>query len=78
MKKVKTKEVKGFSGRNWEFKRFLRPKTGDLKKKKGLHPKNPVSVHKIYENTRGRHQPGPQFALQQPLAWKFLWDTVLA
>ena len=29
----------GFSGRNREFKRFFRPKTGDFKKK-GLHPKN--------------------------------------
>ena len=34
MKKVKTKESKGFSGRKWEFKRFLQPKTGDLQKKK--------------------------------------------
>ena len=47
MKKVKTKESKGFSGRNREFKRFLRPKTGNLKKKKrsssqksGFSPQN--------------------------------------
>ena len=31
----------GFSGRKQVIS----------KKKKGLHPKNPVSVHKIYENT---------------------------
>ena len=33
MNKVKTKDSKGFSGRNREFKRFLWPKTGDLKKR---------------------------------------------
>ena len=36
MNKVKTKNSKGFSGRNQKFKRFFRPKTGDLQKK-GLH-----------------------------------------
>ena len=41
MNKVKTKDSKGFSGQNCEFKRFFRSKTGDLEKKnKGLHPKN--------------------------------------
>ena len=34
MNKVKSKDSKGFSGRNREFKRFFRPKTGDLQKKK--------------------------------------------
>ena len=34
MNKVKTKDSKGFSRRNREFKRFFRPKTGDLQKKK--------------------------------------------
>ena len=38
MSKVRSKVSKGFSGRNRKFKRFFRPKTGDLqKKKKGLH-----------------------------------------
>ena len=36
MNKVKTKDSKGFSGRNRKFKRFFRPKTGE-QKKKGLH-----------------------------------------
>ena len=36
MIKVKTKNSKGFSGRNHKFKRFFRPKTGDLQKKKRL------------------------------------------
>ena len=40
MKKVKTKESKGIFGRNREFKRFLRLKTSDLQKKKGLHLKS--------------------------------------
>ena len=30
----------GFSCRNRKFKRFFRPETGDLQKKKDLHPKN--------------------------------------
>ena len=30
MNKVKTKDSKGYSGRNREFKRFFRPITGDL------------------------------------------------
>ena len=34
MNKVKTKDSKGFSGRNQKFKLFFRPKTGDLQKKK--------------------------------------------
>ena len=34
MNKVKTKDSKGFFGRNQKFKRFFRPKSGDLKKKK--------------------------------------------
>ena len=34
MNKVKTKDSKGFSGQNRKFKRFFRPKTGDLQKKK--------------------------------------------
>ena len=34
MNKVKTKDSKGFSGQNREFKRFFRSKTGDLQKKK--------------------------------------------
>ena len=37
---VRCKNSKGFSGRNRKFKWFFRPKTGDLQKKKGLHPKN--------------------------------------
>ena len=37
MNKVKTKDSKGFSGRNREFKQFFRPKTGDFKKKKRLY-----------------------------------------
>ena len=36
---AKTKNLEGFSGRNQKFKRF-RPKTVDLQKQKGLHPKN--------------------------------------
>ena len=36
MSKMKTKDSKGFSGRNREFQRFFRPITGDLKKK-GLY-----------------------------------------
>ena len=32
--KEKTKDSKEFSGRNREFKRFFRPKTGDLQKKR--------------------------------------------
>ena len=40
MNKVRSKKSKGFSGRNRKCKRFFRPKTGDLQKKKGLHPKN--------------------------------------
>ena len=35
--KVKTKDSKGFSGRNRKFKRFFRPKRDDLRKEKGLH-----------------------------------------
>ena len=40
-KKVFTKIPcsKGLSGRNQKFKCFFRLKTGDLQKKKGLHPK---------------------------------------
>ena len=38
--KVRSKKSKGFSGQNRKFKRFVWPKTGDLQKKKGLHPKN--------------------------------------
>ena len=34
MNKVRSKKSKGFSGRNRKFRRFFRPKTGDLKKKK--------------------------------------------
>ena len=34
MNKVKSKDSKRFSGQNREFKRFFRPKTGDLQKKK--------------------------------------------
>ena len=34
MNKVKTKDSKGFSCQNREFKRFFRPKTDDLQKKK--------------------------------------------
>ena len=38
MNKVKTKNSEAFSDRNQKFKRFFRPKTGDLQtKKKGLH-----------------------------------------
>ena len=44
---VVTKNSKGFFGRNQKFKRFFRPKPGDLKKKKkkkkkkkDRHPKN--------------------------------------
>ena len=33
MNMVRIKDSKGFSGRNRKFKRFFRPKTGDLKKK---------------------------------------------
>ena len=42
MNKMRSKDSNGFFGRNRKFKRFFRPKTGDLqkKKKKGLHPKN--------------------------------------
>ena len=40
MNKVKTRNSEGFSGRNQKFKRFFRPKAGDLQKQKGLHPKN--------------------------------------
>ena len=32
--KVRSKTSKGFSGRNWKFKRFFRPKSGDLHKEK--------------------------------------------
>ena len=34
MNKVRSKNSKRFSGRNRKFKRYFRPKTGDLKKKK--------------------------------------------
>ena len=34
---MRSRESKGFCGRNRKFKRFFRPKTGDLQKKKGLH-----------------------------------------
>ena len=34
MNKVKTKDLKEFSGRNRNFKRFVRSKTGDLQKNK--------------------------------------------
>ena len=34
MNKVRSKKSKGFSGRNRKFKRFFRPKAGDLQKKK--------------------------------------------
>ena len=37
--KVKRKDSKGFSAQNRKFKRFFRPKTGDLKKKKIFIPK---------------------------------------
>ena len=40
MNKVRSKKSKGFSGQNRKFKRFYRPKTYDLQKKKGLHSKN--------------------------------------
>ena len=36
MNKVRSKNCKGFSGRNRKLKRFFRTKTGDLQKK-GLH-----------------------------------------
>ena len=39
-KKGLHRNCKGFSGRNRKFKRFFRPITGDLQKKKGLHSKN--------------------------------------
>ena len=32
--KVRSKTSKGFSGRNWKFKRFFRPKSDDLQKEK--------------------------------------------
>ena len=67
MNKVKTKNSEGFSNWNHKFKRFFRPKTGDLQKKKVFIPNmswNPVSVHKNYENTGGKQQFGPRFALQ--------------
>ena len=34
MNKMRSKDSKGFSGRNRKFKRFFRPKTGDFQKKK--------------------------------------------
>ena len=34
MNQVRSKHSKGFSGRNRKFRRFFRPKTGDLKKKR--------------------------------------------
>ena len=39
MNKERTKDSKGFSGQNREFKRFFRLKTGDLRKKKVFIPK---------------------------------------
>ena len=39
MNKEKTKDSKEFSGRNWEFKRFFRLKTGDLQKKRSSFQK---------------------------------------
>ena len=43
MNKVRRKNFKGFSGRNRNFKRIFRPKTGDLQKKKSSSQKR----HKI-------------------------------
>ena len=37
MNQARSEKSKGFSGRNRKFKRFFRPKTGDLQNKKGLH-----------------------------------------
>ena len=66
-------------GEDQRFKGIFRPKSGiqavfppenrwsPKKRKKVFIPKmswNPVSVHKIYENTGGKHQFGPRFALQ--------------
>ena len=42
--KVRSKKSKGFSGRNRKFKRFFRPKTGDLQKKRSSSQKR----HKIW------------------------------
>ena len=39
--KVRSKTSKGFSGRNRKFKRFFRPKSGDLQKKKSSSQKLP-------------------------------------
>ena len=40
LNEVRSKDSKGFSGRNRKFKRFFRPKTGDLQKNIGLYPEN--------------------------------------
>ena len=54
MNKVKTKDSKGFSDRNREFKRFFRPKTGDLQKKKKKKKKRSSSqiCHEIRCQTK--------------------------
>ena len=39
MNKVKTKNSEGFSGLNQKLKRFFRPKTGDLQKKRSSSQK---------------------------------------
>ena len=39
MSKVRSKDSKRFSGRNRKFKRFFRPKTGDLQKKRSSSQK---------------------------------------
>ena len=44
LNKVRSKKSKGFSGRNRKFKRFFRPKTGDLQKKRSSFQKR----HKIW------------------------------
>ena len=39
MNKVKTKDSEGFSGQNQKLKRFFRPRTGDLQKKRSSSQK---------------------------------------
>ena len=47
MNKVKTKTSEGFFGRNQKFKQFLRPKTGDFKKKKEKKRSSSQKCHEI-------------------------------
>ena len=82
--KVRSKKSKRFSGRIRKFKRFFRPKTDDLQKKRsslklqgifrpktGDLPKKKAFISKTSQNlvsVHKIHKLGPRFALHKPQA----------